>query len=198
MSKTVAIYCRVSTDAQNCENQERELRSVAARAGWEVVKVYTDQAVSGGKRRDARPAFKKMCDDAARRQFNMVAAWSVDRLGRSLQDLVGFLSDIQAWHVDMYLHTQAIDTSAPAGRALFGMLAVFAEFERALIRQRVLAGLARARSQGKTLGRPRMPEEKTRAIRAALHSGGQSLRRIAAEHRVGLGTVQRMKASMPC
>jgi DNA invertase Pin-like site-specific DNA recombinase len=196
MAKTVAIYTRVSTDSQDCANQERELRAVADRAGWEVVRVYSDHGVSGAKRREARPAFKAMCDDAARRRFDMIAAWSVDRLGRSLQDLVGFLSDIQAWRVDMYLHTQAIDTSAPAGRALFSMLAVFSEFERSLIRERVMAGLARARSQGKVLGRPRMPADKTRDIQAALLSGGQSLRRIAAQHRVGLGTVQRMKASM--
>ena len=141
MTKRVAIYTRVSTDAQTTANQERELRAVAERAGWRVVRVYADQAVSGAKTRTARPAFKAMCEDTARRRFDMVAAWSVDRLGRSLQDLVGFLTEIHALRVDLYLHQQAIDTSSPAGRALFQMLGVFAEFERALIVDRVKAGL---------------------------------------------------------
>jgi DNA invertase Pin-like site-specific DNA recombinase len=113
-----------------------------------------------------------------------------DGLGHSVQE-------VRALGIGLYLHQQGLDSSTPAGTAMFQMLGVFAEFERALIRERVMAGLNRAQSQGKVLGRPRMPAQKTQAIRSALEAGGQSLRRIDADHRVGLGTVQRMKASMP-
>jgi DNA invertase Pin-like site-specific DNA recombinase len=93
LANQVALYTRVSTDRQTTENQERELRAIAARAGWHVVEVYRDEGISGAKGRDERPAFDALCKDAARRQFDMVMAWSVDRLGRSLQDLIGFLSE---------------------------------------------------------------------------------------------------------
>jgi len=145
----------------------------------------------------SRPALDKLLKDAARRRFDLIACWSVDRLGRSVRDLIDFLQEVRALGIGLYLHQQGLDSSTPAGTAMFQMLGVFAEFERALIRERVMAGLNRARSQGKVLGRPRMPAQKTQAIRSALEAGGQSLRRIAADHRVGLGTVQRMKASMP-
>jgi DNA invertase Pin-like site-specific DNA recombinase len=109
-----------------------------------------------------------MCRDATKRQFDVVMAWSVDRLGRSLQDLVGFLSELHALGVDLFLHQQGLDTTTPAGKAMFQMMGVFAEFERAMIKERVRAGLARARAEGKRLGRPNMPQAKEDAIRAAL------------------------------
>lgn len=196
MTKRVAIYSRVSTDSQNPENQERELREVATRAGWRVVNVYTDHGISGARSRNARPAFKSMCEDAARRRFDMVAAWSVDRLGRSLQDLVGFLTEIHALRVDLYLHQQAIDTSSPAGRALFQMLGVFAEFERSLIRERVMSGLDRARAEGTRLGRPRLDTQREDQIKAALTMGNRGIRKVAIEFGVGTGTVQRIKAAL--
>ena len=196
MAKTVAIYARVSTQSQNTENQERELRAVADRAGWTVVGIYTDFAISASKSRKDRPAFDRLLKDAARRKFDIVAASSVDRLGRSLTDLLGFLADIHAAGIDLFIHQQGLDTTTPTGRATFGLMGVFAEFERAMIRERVLAGLARARAEGRVLGRPRMADQKTRAVREAVLAGGQSLRRIAAQHRVGLGSVQRMKASL--
>lgn len=192
MTKTVAIYTRVSTDAQNCENQERELRAVAARAGWNVVEVFSDHGFSGAKSRKERPALDKLLKDAARRRFDLIACWSVDRLGRSLKDLVDFLQEVRALGIGLYLHQQGLDSSTPAGAAMFQMLGVFAEFERALIRERVLAGLARARSQGKVLGRPRMPDDKTRAVREALLAGGQSLRRVATQTGASLSSVQRI------
>ena len=149
----VAIYSRVSTDHQTTENQERELHAIADRMGWTVVKVYQDQGVSGAKSRENRPAFDALCKDASRRQFDLIAAWSVDRLGRSLQDLVGFLTEVHALGINLFLHQQGIDTTTPAGKALFQMMGVFAEFERAMIQERVRAGLERARAQGKRLGR---------------------------------------------
>ena len=147
--KRAVLYLRVSTVDQTTANQERELREVAKRAGWEVVKVYKDHGISGAKGGDKRPAYNQMLRDAFRRQFDVVMAWSVDRLGRSLQELVTFLGELHALHVDLHLHQQGIDTTTPAGKALFQMMGVFAEFERSMIQERVRAGLARARSEGK-------------------------------------------------
>lgn len=191
----VALYLRVSTRGQTVENQERELREVADRAGWEVVAVYKDEGISGSKGRDKRPAFDAMLKDAVRRRFNMVASWSVDRLGRSLQHLIGFLSEIQGAGVDLYLHKQAIDTSTPAGKALFQMMGVFAEFERAMIVDRVNAGLDTARAKGKKLGRRKLPDTQRQAIRDELQKG-TGINRTAALHGVGVLTVQRIKKEL--
>ena len=196
MVKRVAIYVRVSTSGQTIENQERELRAVAVRAGWKISKVYSDVGISGGRRKNDRPGFKALCDDAARRRFDMVAAWSVDRLGRSLQDLVGFLSDLNSLRIDLYLHQQAIDTSSPAGRALYQMLGVFAEFERGMIRERVMSGLQRAKAEGTTLGRPRVGQTVENEIKVMLAAGNRGIRAIARHLGVGTGTVQRIKADM--
>jgi DNA invertase Pin-like site-specific DNA recombinase len=196
MTKRVAIYVRVSTFTQTVENQERELRAIAVRAGWKITKIYSDVGISGARRKNDRPGFKALCDDAARRRFDMVAAWSVDRLGRSLQDLVVFLSNLNSLGVDLYLYRQAIDTSSPAGRALFQLLSVFAEFERSLIKERVVAGLDRARSQGRILGRPRIDAHVEAQIRELLSKKDRGIRRIARDLGIGTGTVQRIKASL--
>jgi len=194
MTKRVAIYARVSTDGQTTDNQVRELEAVAGRMGWEIVARHIDHGVSGAKGRDKRPAFDALCKGATRREYDMVMSWSVDRLGRSLQDLVTFMSELQAVGCDLYLHQQALDTSTPAGRAMFQMCGVFAEFERGMIRERVNAGLARAKAEGKTLGRPKSAKE--RDIRTALANGGKGIRKIAAEVGVGVSVVQRIKAEM--
>lgn len=190
--RRVALYTRVSTDTQTTENQERELREIATRSGWEIVEVYRDHAISGAKGRDQRPAFDALCKDATRRKFDMVMAWSVDRLGRSLQDLVGFLSELHAAGADLFLHQQGIDTTTPAGKAMFQMMGVFAEFERAMIRDRVNSGLARAKAQGKALGRPKIDTATEAAIAEALKAGGVGIRKLAERHGVGTGTVQRI------
>jgi len=142
--KRAVLYLRVSTVEQTTANQERELQCIAERMGWQIVKVYRDHGISGAKGRNGRPAFDAMCKAAAKREFDIVMAWSVDRLGRSLQDLVGFLSELQALKIDLFLHQQGIDTTTPAGKALFQMMGVFAEFERSMIQERVRAGLRRA------------------------------------------------------
>ena len=193
MTKRVAIYLRVSTDSQTTENQRRELEGVAERSGWRVVAVFEDAGISGAKGRDHRPGFDALLKAVARREVDMVAAWSVDRLGRSLQDLVAFLSDLQAKGCDLYLHQQALDTSTPSGRAMFQMLAVFSEFERGMIRERVGAGLARARAQGKRLGRPRA-DATTEARILELYAGGAGMGkvRIAKTLGVGVSVVQRV------
>jgi DNA invertase Pin-like site-specific DNA recombinase len=194
--RQAALYLRVSTQDQTTANQERELREVAARMGCEIVKVYKDHGISGTKGRDGRPQFDAMCRDAARRRFDVVMAWSVDRLGRSLQDLVAFLSEIHALDIDLYLHQQGIDTTTPAGKAMFQMMGVFAEFERSMIQERVRAGLARARDEGKVLGRPKIDAKTEAAVRAALAKGNAGMIKIARTLGVGTGTVQRIKAEM--
>jgi DNA invertase Pin-like site-specific DNA recombinase len=129
--------------------------------------------------------------DATRGKFDLVAAWSVDRLGRSLRDLIGFLDEIHGAGVELYLHRQALDTSTPAGKAMFGMLGIFAEFERSLIVERVRAGMTRARAQGKHLGRPSIPEATRKAIEAG-QKEGLSGRAIARKAGVSEATVRRM------
>jgi DNA invertase Pin-like site-specific DNA recombinase len=189
--KRTAIYLRVSTDSQTTDNQEIALREIAGRMGWHIVHAYSDHGISGAKGRDKRPQFDALCKAATRREFDLVMAWSVDRLGRSLQDLIGFLSELHSLKIDRYLHQQGLDTSTPAGKAMFQMMGVFAEFERSMIQSRVRAGLARARVAGKRLGRPKVSDKIEDQIRAAL-GDGLGIRRVAALVGVGVGTVQRI------
>ena len=195
MSRRVALYLRVSTTDQTVENQQRELQAVAERHGWNVVAVFTDAGISGTKGRDKRPGYDRLCHGIARREFDQVAAWSVDRLGRSLQELVGLLGELHAKGVDLYLHQQGIDTGTPAGKAMFQIMGVFAEFERAMIVERVKAGLSRARSQGKRLGRRPVAEDVVERIREQLAMGAGILKTAKALG-VGTGTVHRVKRDM--
>jgi DNA invertase Pin-like site-specific DNA recombinase len=193
--KRVALYLRVSTDGQSTTNQQSELESVAKRSNWEIVEVYRDHGISGAKGRIGRPAFDRLCKDATRRKFDLIAAWSVDRLGRSLQDLVHFLNEVRALGIDLYLHQQAVDTTTPAGKALFQMMGVFAEFERAMIQERVKAGLTRAVAQGKRLGRPKVAVALERKARSQLERGTGILK-VAKSLGLGTGTVARIKREM--
>jgi DNA invertase Pin-like site-specific DNA recombinase len=193
--KRAVLYLRVSTTDQTTANQERELREVANRMGCEIVRVYKDHGISGAKGRDKRPEFDRLLRDAAQRKFDMVMAGSVDRVGRSLQDLVAFLSELHALHIDLFLHQQGLDTTTPGGKAMFQMLGVFAEFERSIIQERVRAGLRRAVSEGKTLGRPRLAPDVEQRISAALkarNDTGDSVRKIAARFGIDPSTVQRI------
>lgn len=195
MTKRVALYVRVSTDQQTTENQLLVLTEVAERSGWTVAHVFADEGISGAKGRDRRPGFDALHKAIARREIDIVAAWSVDRLGRSLPDLVAFLNDLQAQGCDLYLHQQALDTSTPSGRMLFQMLAVFAEFERAIIRSRIVAGQARAKAKGVKFGRPPLPEKRLAAVRRALDQG-RSIRAVARSTGVSTATVQRIKRTI--
>jgi DNA invertase Pin-like site-specific DNA recombinase len=195
MSKRAALYVRVSQDSQTIENQLLVLNEVAQRSDWEVVHVFADEGISGAKGRAERPGYDALLKAISRREVDIVAAWSVDRLGRSLPDLVAFLSEIQARGCDLYLHQQAVDTSTPAGRMLFQMLGVFAEFERAILKSRIIAGQARARSKGVRFGRPPLPPIRLEKVQRALKDG-QSIRAIAAATGVSTATVQRVKRSM--
>ena len=189
-TKRVALYVRVSTDEQTTDNQRRELEAVAKRSGWKIVDIYEDNGISGANGREKRPALDKLLKDAARREFDMIAAWSVDRLGRSLQHLVGLLEELQAFGVDLYLHQQGLDTSTPSGRAMFQMCGVFAEFERAMLVERTKAGLARARAKGMRLGRPPVPPVTKRRI-AKLRQQGKSVRVIAKATGLSVGAVHK-------
>jgi DNA invertase Pin-like site-specific DNA recombinase len=191
--KRVALYLRVSTTEQTTANQRRELKATAKRHGWRITHVFEDAGISGAKGRDKRPQFDALMKAVARREIDAVAAWSVDRLGRSLQDLVGFLVELRGKRVDLYLHQQGLDTSTPSGRAMFQMLGVFAEFERAMIQERVRAGLARARAEGKRLGRPPIAPALEKLIRNALAAPGRpGVRVIARQFGVNVSTVQRI------
>jgi DNA invertase Pin-like site-specific DNA recombinase len=195
MTKRAAIYVRVSTDKQTVENQLRELRQIAVRRGWEVVEEYHDAGVSGAKGRRDRPGLDTMLQDAQRRRFDVVMAWAIDRLGRSLIDLLGTIQALEACGVDLYLDQQAIDTTTPAGRLMFQVTGAFAEFERSMIRQRVHAGLKRAVDAGKQLGRPRIDLALEKRIKGQLRAG-KGILKVAAECGVGSGTVQRIKREM--
>jgi DNA invertase Pin-like site-specific DNA recombinase len=195
MTKRIALYLRVSTAEQTVENQQRELEAVAERHGWNVVAVFTDTGISGTKGREKRPGYDHLCRGIARREFDQVAAWSVDRLGRSLQDLVAFLGELHGKGIDLYLHQQGLDTGTPAGKAMFQMLGVFAEFERAMIVERVKAGLSRARSQGKRLGRRPVNPDMIERIQAQLATGTGILK-TAKTLGVGTGTVHKVRRSM--
>ncbi len=161
--KRVAIYLRVSTDKQTTDNQRRELEGVAARSGWQVIQIYKDEGVSGAKGRDKRPGLDAMMKGVNRKEFDMVAAWSVDRLGRSLTDLLSILQGLHEKGVGLFLHQQGLDTTTSAGKAMFQMLGVFAEFERGIIRERVNAGLARARAIGAEGQRRRHSQDRQKA-----------------------------------
>ena len=189
--KRVAIYCRVSTSKQDTDNQRRELEAVAARSGWHIERVYEDAGISGAKGRDKRPGLDAMLKAVNAKEFDMVAAWSVDRPGRSLTDLLGILQGLHDKGVDLFLHQQGLDTSTTAGKAMFQMLGVFAEFERGIIRERVNAGLARAKAKGTKLGRrPVKPSVEAR-IRE-LKATGMGILKIGRTIGIGTSVVQRV------
>lgn len=191
--KRVALYLRVSTDKkQTVKNQRRELEAVAERHGWKIVSVFKDEGISGAKGREQRPGFDALLKGVTRKDFDMVAAWSVDRLGRSLQHLVTVLEELKAKNVDLYIHQQGIDTSTPAGRMVYQVSGVFAEFERAMIVERVKAGLRRAKAEGTKLGRPRVGVEIEGTIREQL-ALGLGIHRVAKLIGCGSGTVQRVR-----
>jgi DNA invertase Pin-like site-specific DNA recombinase len=207
--KRVGLYVRVSTDAQNTESQKQELQAWAERAGHNVVKVFEDQGISGAKGRDKRPAFDALLKAAVRREIDMIAVWSSDRLGRSLSHLIEVLQTIRETGTGLYIQTQAVDTTTPAGRAMFGMLGIFSEFEREMIVARVNAGLARAKEKiardgkftskaGKVrtrLGRPGARPEQIEAARNHLASG-VGIARAARLTGLGTGTVHKLAREM--
>jgi DNA invertase Pin-like site-specific DNA recombinase len=198
-SKRVGLYLRVSTREQNLELQRQALEATCDAKGWRIVDTFEDPGISGAKGRDRRPQFDRLMKAVTRRSIDVVAAWSIDRLGRSLQDLVALGEELRAVGCDLYLEKQAVDTTTPAGRAMFQMLGVFAEFEREMIRERVSAGIDRARKHGtksgKPIGQPPLPRHKVEAIRAELGKG-TGIIKTARLCGTGVSAVQRIKREM--
>jgi DNA invertase Pin-like site-specific DNA recombinase len=193
--KRVAFYLRVSTGGQTVENQRLELAAAAAQRDWTVAEIYSDNGFSGTKGRDKRPAFDRLCKDAVAGKFDIIAAWSVDRLGRSVLHLAQFVEDMRASGVGLFLLKQGLDSETPTGRAMLGMCSVFAELEREIIKERIHAGLNRARARGKRLGRKRVDASVEKQIRALLAKGMGKLK-IAGELKVGVSTIQRVVREM--
>lgn len=200
MNKRAAFYLRVSTDAQTTENQQRDLKRLAEYRGWTIVGEYRDQGISGAAGRDKRPELDRLLKDAARRRFDVVAFWAVDRLGRSTGKVATIMEELDALGVQQFYHKEAIDTSTPHGRAMLQMAAVFAELERGMIRERVIAGLERARAESpevraakgkKAIGRPTLPENLRRTI-VDLRGAGKSIREVAKGAGVSTATVQKV------
>ena len=190
----VALYARVSTvNNQDPEMQLAELREYAGRRGWEIVEEFTDQGVSGSK--ESRPALNRLMSDACRRRFDAVLVWKIDRFGRSLRHLVNALAELAALGVAFISLRDNLDLSTPSGRLMFQIIGAMAEFERALIQERVRAGLWNARNKGKRLGRPRVLVDATRV--ASLREQGLSWSQITAQMRIGKGTAQRALMGLP-
>lgn len=192
----VALYVRVSTSGQTVENQLADLHSTAERLGWDVVAVFRDDGISGAKGREKRPGFDALMKAVTRREIQMVAAWSVDRLGRSLRDLINFLEEMRECGVDLFLHKQALDTSTSTGRAMYALLSIFSEMERAILVERINAGLNRVRQEGvKKIGRPPTPTDKIDKAKKLLGQG-TGIRATAKKVKVSAALVQRLKHEM--
>jgi DNA invertase Pin-like site-specific DNA recombinase len=192
-TKKVALYSRVSTDSQTTENQTIELRAYADRMGYRIAAELTDSGISGSKGRRDRPAFNRLCEMIARKEIDLVLAWSVDRVSRSLPDLLVFLGDLKAKNVDLFLHQNNLDTSTPGGKALFQMLGVFSELETAIMKERIHAGLNRARAAGKKLGRPSVVDSpQLIASVKMLREKAMSIHGIASSLGIGVGSVQKI------
>jgi DNA invertase Pin-like site-specific DNA recombinase len=181
---------RVSQQDQTSDNQRLELERVAEHRHWNIVEIYLDHAVSG--RKDKRPALDRMLRDAAHGKLDIVAAWSIDRIGRTQAQCIGVLATLTEQHVAVYLHQQQVDGTTTAGKAMLGMCAVFAEFEWNTISDRIKSGLARARSQGKKLGRPTIVTAKTESEIRKLRAAGVGKLKIAKALGCGVSTVQRV------
>lgn len=189
-----ALYVRVSTDRQTVENQTARMADVAAARGWEVVGTYADEGISGAKGRDKRPGLDKLLKHASKRKFDVVMVWAIDRLGRSLVDLLGTIQHLEACGVDLYVDQQSIDTTTPTGKLVFHIVGAIAEFERELIRSRIHAGLARARAKGRKPGQKvdrRKIDEAARML-----SDGASIHRVRAATGLGAGTIQRLRTEV--
>ena len=192
MENRCAIYTRVSTDDQTTQNQILELKEIAQRKGLTVVSEFTDEGVSGAKGRDKRTGFDNLIKGAIKKDFDTILVWSVDRLGRSLQDLVSFLNEIHSVDCDLYIHQSGVDTSTPAGKMMFQMCGVFAEFERGKIRERVKSGQDRAKSQGKHIGRPSNLNDGLVHSVKYMRDQGVGIRKIARDLKIGVSTVYKV------
>jgi len=194
--KKVVIYGRTSTDKQQVENQLNQLREVSHRNDWEIVDEYLDQGYSGSLGRDKRREFDRLLKDSVRGKFDVILVWDISRLGRSLQDLISFLNDIQSKNIDLYIDRQGIDTTTPTGKMMFQMIGVFSEFERNLIRDRVRVGMENAKKNGtksgRSIGRPTNVNDGTKAAVIELRNTGMSMNKICKTLGIGSGTLYKL------
>jgi DNA invertase Pin-like site-specific DNA recombinase len=193
--KRAALYVRVSTDRQTVENQIAALSKVASARGWQIVATFRGEGISGAKSRDQRPGLDEMLKQAQRGRFDVVMAWAIDRLGRSLVDLLQTIEGLKACGVDLYLDQQSIDTTTPAGKLMLQMCGAFAEFERSMLQARIAAGLRRAVANGRKLGRPLNDPDAVDKARLALGKG-LGINRVAKLVGLSNGTVHRIKGEM--
>ena len=189
MTEKVVIYTRVSTLDQTIDNQLIELRDHCSKMGWEVVKEYADEGLSGTLSRDKRPALNSLIKDAYRKRFDSVVCWDISRIGRSMKELVLFLSDMKDRGVGICSVRQGFDTSTSMGEIMFQFVGILSSWEREMIRERTLAGLERAKSEGKTLGRRKVTNETMTAKILELRTAKKTIRQIASEVGVSRGTV---------
>ena len=191
--KRAVIYLRVSKQEQNIENQKLELERVANAKGWRIVGTFKDEGVSGAFGREVRAQYDAMLKQGVQAKYDVVLAWDVSRLSRSLTDLISTLDELQACGIDLYLHQQAVDTTTPSGKAMFQMCGVFAEFERGMLSERVKAGLSRAKEQGKILGRP----IKVANVKAIIEgrNNGKTIRQLAGEQDLSVGKIHQILKS---
>ena len=191
MTTKVALYCRVSTLDQTIDNQLIELRDHCSKMEWEIVKEYADEGLSGTLSRDKRPALNSLIKDAYRKRFDSVVCWDISRIGRSMKELVLFLSDMKDRNVGICSVRQGFDTSTSMGEIMFQFVGILSSWEREMIRERTLAGLERAKSEGKTLGRRKVTDDTMTAKILELRNGKKSIREIASEVGVSIGTVSK-------
>ncbi len=190
--KRVAIYARVSTASQTEENQLLQLRETAKRFGWNIIAELRDHGISGTKSEEDRPGFQQLWALVRQRKVDVVVVWSIDRLSRSLTDLLRFVSEIQSCGCDLFSLSQNIDTTTPSGKLCFSVFGALAEYENGLRRERIMAGLERAKAEGKKLGRPsRINEAVVTSVRL-LREKGLSIHNIAKQLRIGVGTTQKI------
>ena len=183
------IYTRVSTNGQTIDNQLNVLREIAKLKGYEIVKEYADEGISGAKGREDRKGFDELIKDATRKKFDLILCWSVDRLGRNLSHLVSFLNEIQSVGCDLYIHQSGLDTSTPMGKMMFQLTGIFAEFERSMISERVRAGQKRSRKKN---GRPTNLNDGLVHSIKYMKEQGVGIRKIATELQVGVGTIYKV------
>lgn len=185
-----AIYARVSTDRQTVKNQILQLEKIAENNGWEIVKIYTDKGISGSKGRSQRPGLDELIKDATRRKFDRIMVWSIDRLARSVVQTATFMVEMDGLGITQFYYQQGIQTDTPYGKAMIQMSAVFAELEQGMIRERIMAGLARAKAQGKILGKKPMSENKKQeVINLKLANPAMTVRAIREQTGVSIGKI---------
>jgi len=196
MTKKVVIYGRVSTNKQTVDNQLLELREISKRNDWEIVEEYLDSGYSGSLGRDKRPSFDRLLKDVNRKKFDGILVWDISRLGRSLQDLVSFLQDVQSKEIDLYIHQQGLSTDTPTGKMMFQMISVFSEYERNLIRERVKSGMENAKKNGtrsgRRIGRPTNVNGSTKTTIMELLNKGMSKTKICKTLGIGVGSLYKL------